>query len=53
MRAVSQDQLDDPVDLDDLVVSPSGDNPGANRWFLESTPIQMLTPGGSIWGRLT
>jgi hypothetical protein len=30
-----------------------GDNPRANGWFLESTPIQMLPPGGSICGRLT
>jgi len=28
-----------------------GDNPGANRWHLKSTPIQMLPPGGSICGR--
>jgi len=28
-------------------------HPGANRWFLESTPIQMLPPGGGICGRLT
>ena len=31
---------------------PGGD-PGADRWFLESTPIQMLPPEGSICGRLT
>jgi hypothetical protein len=30
-----------------------GDNPGANRWFLQSNPIQMLLPGGGICGRLT
>ena len=38
-----------------LKTSPShpGDNPGANRWFLKSTPIQMLPPGGSICGRWT
>ena len=30
-----------------------GDNSGANKWFLQSTPIQMLPPGGSICGRLT
>jgi len=30
-----------------------GGNPGANSWFLWSTPIQMLPPGGSICGRLT
>ena len=30
-----------------------GDNPGGNKWFLQSTPIQMLPPGGSICGRLT
>ena len=30
-----------------------GDNPGANIWFLESTPIQMLPESGSICGRLT
>jgi len=29
------------------------DNPGANRWFLQSTPIQMLPPEGSICWRLT
>jgi len=29
-----------------------GDKPGANRWFLWSTPIQMLGSGGSICGRL-
>ena len=28
-----------------------GDNQGANRWFLYSTPTQMLPPGGSICGR--
>ena len=28
------------------------DNPGANRWFLQSTPVQILPPGGSICGRL-
>ena len=28
-----------------------GDNPGAHRWFLESTPIQTLPPGGSILAR--
>ena len=30
-----------------------GGNPGANRWFLQSTPIQMLPESGSICGRLT
>ena len=30
-----------------------GDDPGANRWFLFSTPIQMLPPGGSFCGWLT
>ena len=30
-----------------------GDNPGASAWFLWSTPIQILPPGGSIYGRLT
>jgi hypothetical protein len=29
------------------------DNPGAKRWFLESTPIQMPPSGGGICGRLT
>jgi hypothetical protein len=36
-----------------LVLNHPGDNPGANRWFPQSTPIQMLPPGGSICGRLT
>jgi len=31
----------------------SGDNPGADRWFLFSIPVQMLPSGGSICGRLT
>ena len=30
-----------------------GDIPGENRWFLQSTPIQMLPQRGSICGRLT
>ena len=30
-----------------------GDNPGANRWCVESTPIQMLPPGGSICWKFT
>jgi len=30
-----------------------GDTPGANRWFLLSTPIQMLPLGGRIIGRST
>jgi hypothetical protein len=30
-----------------------GSNPGANGWFLKSTPIQMLPRRGSICGRLT
>ena len=30
-----------------------GDNPWANGWFLLSTLIQMLPPGGSVFGRLT
>ena len=30
-----------------------GDTPGANGWFLQSIPIQMLPPGGCICGRLT
>ena len=34
-------------------VSHPGDNLGTNRWFLQSTSIQMLPPGGSICGRLT
>ena len=36
-----------------IVPHHPGDNPGANRWFLESTPIQMLPPEGSICGKLT
>ena len=28
-----------------------GENPGANIWFVWSTPIQMLPPGGSVCGR--
>ena len=28
-------------------------NPGANRWFQQSTPIHMLPPGGSICVQLT
>ena len=35
-----------------LALHPGG-NPGANRWFLWSTPMQMLPLGGSISGRLT
>ena len=35
-----------------VVVHP-GDNPGANTWFRQSTPIQMLPPGGSFCGTLT
>ena len=31
----------------------TGDNLEANRKSLKSTPTQMLTPGGSICGRLT
>ena len=31
----------------------AGGNPGANGWFLESTPIQMLPRSGGICGRLT
>ena len=31
----------------------SRDNPGPNRWFLKSTPIQVLPPGGCIYGLLT
>ena len=34
-------------------VDHPGDNPGANRWIRQSTPIRMLPPGGSICGRLT
>ena len=34
-------------------VTPPWRHPVANRWFLLSTPIQMLPPGGSICGRLT
>jgi len=30
-----------------------GGNPGANRWFLRSTPIQMPQESGGICGRLT
>ena len=30
-----------------------GDSPGANRWFLKSTPIQILPAGGGICGRLS
>jgi len=30
-----------------------GDNPGANGWFLESTPVQMPPPAGGICERLT
>ena len=33
-------------------VRPGG-NPGANRWFLWSNPIQMLPERGCICGRLT
>jgi len=33
--------------------SHPGDNPGANRWFLQSTPIQMPPESGGICGRLT
>ena len=45
----------EPITL--LVTSPStpsftythpGDNPGAKKRFLWSTPFQMLPPGGSI-----
>jgi hypothetical protein len=32
---------------------PPGGNPGANGWFLESTPIQMPPRRGGICGRLT
>ena len=35
------------------ILKQPGDNPGANRWFLWSTSIQMLPPGGSIGVRLT
>ena len=35
------------------VVFRPGDNPGANRWFLQSTPIQMPPPGGGICGIMT
>ena len=34
--------------LEKVLALHPGDNPGANRWFLESTPIQMQPPGGSI-----
>ena len=37
--------------VEDQVLLHPGDNPGANRWILSSTPIQMLPPGGSIRGR--
>jgi len=30
-----------------------GGNPGANKWFLESTPIRMPPESGGICGRLT
>ena len=30
-----------------------GGNPGANRWFIQSTPIQMPPESGDICGRLT
>ena len=30
-----------------------GGNPGAKRWFLQSTPIQMPPESGGICGRLT
>jgi len=30
-----------------------GGNPGANRWSLQSTPIQMPPESGGICGRLT
>ena len=33
-------------------VSRSGGNPGANIWFLWSTPIQMLPRRGSICGEI-
>ena len=35
------------------VAAHPGGNPGANRWFLESTPIQMPPESGGICGRLT
>ena len=39
--------------LEWLQVYRPGGNPGANRCFFNSTPTQMLPPGGSICGRLT
>jgi len=33
--------------------SHPGGSPGANRWFLQSTPIQMPPESGGICGRLT
>ena len=35
------------------VVNRPGGNPGANRWFLKSTPIQMPPESGVICGTLT
>ena len=40
------------ADHGSAVHHPGGD-PRANEWFLQSTPIHMLPPGGSICGRLT
>jgi len=31
----------------------AGGNPGANRWFLESTPVQTPPESGGICGKLT
>ena len=35
-----------------IILHP-GDNPGSDRWLVQSTSIQMLPPGGSICDRLT
>ena len=39
-------------DASEVLLRPGG-NPGANGWFLESTPIQMPPRRGDIFGGLT
>jgi hypothetical protein len=36
----------------EVVIRPGG-NPGANEWFLQSTPIEMPPQRGDICGRWT
>ena len=46
-------EQDQKPDWQGQFLTHPGDKSGANRWFLQSTPIQMLPHGGSICRRWT